>query len=132
MASTARGGCPGFAGRGWKSYAERSDTPVAAAITRPVQCIGPARWLAEHQLDHAADPRAGGNGDKMGLLLVSHSRPPMPLRMNRFASTKQRFETLAYGGPPFFVNKTTLCNKFATIFLLDYPLFIMLSFIGLE
>ena len=110
---------------------ERSDTPdgrghLPAGPMRPRACL-----LKERQLNHAVEQRAGGNGGRLGFLVLSYSRPP-PSRMNRTRKHPAVLRNPYVWCPPFFVNKPTLCNKFASIFPLDSPLCLMLWFTGFQ
>src|SRR6516225_5509515 len=61
---------------------ERSDTPVAAATARPVQCVaspGGSSSVSSTTRSTSAD----GNGGKPGFLVFSRNRPGAPSRMNR-------------------------------------------------
>ena len=77
---------------------------------------------------HPVDQHAGGS---MGFWSRHKAEPATPSRMNGNSEHQAGLRNRCVWCPLVFVNKTTLCNKFATIFLLDCPLYIMLSFIGL-
>jgi hypothetical protein len=74
---------------------ERSDTPVAAAIARPVQCVAsPGDSVNVKATTRSTS--AGGNGGKPGFRIFSRNRPATPSRMNRsYQRHTQGFETPA-------------------------------------
>jgi hypothetical protein len=76
--------------------------------------------------------RVGGYGDKMGLLLVLQSRPARPSRMNGSCEHQTGLGNPCVWCPLVFVTKPSLCNKLASIFLLDYPFYVMRSYVGLS
>ena len=61
---------------------ERNDTPVAAAMARPVQCVvspgGSPRVSATTR-----STTAGGSGGRPGFRVLSRSSPATPVAMNR-------------------------------------------------
>jgi hypothetical protein len=74
---------------------ERSDTPVAAAIARPVQCVA-SPGGSPSVSSTTRSTSAGGNGGKPDFLVFSRKRPVTPSRMNRSCQRHTHgFETLA-------------------------------------
>jgi hypothetical protein len=73
---------------------ERSDTPVAAAIARPVQCVA-SPGGCERQRGHAVDQRRR-QWRQAGLSVFSRNRPATPSRINRSCQRQTNgFETPA-------------------------------------
>ena len=109
------------AGWGWKRRAaqmrrtERSDTPVAV-VTRRVQCTALAWRLRECQLDHAVDQRAGGNGDRLGFLVLSQSRR-CRLRAWTVIARVRQVSKPGRSVPDLLGQQNVYCNKFALMLL---------------
>jgi hypothetical protein len=76
---------------------------VAAAVTRPVQCIARLA-LNEGRLDHAADQRAGGNGDRLRFLILSHSGRRRARHEPFLGAFVQDFETAAFSADLLVTN----------------------------